>query len=146
LLADQALRMAQRSQLPVSVLFVDVDNLKKINDTLGHDAGSAFLVETANLLRETFRETDVIGRIGGDEFAVICQGSYVAISIAAQRLSLASKAHDSETGRRYPLSLSLGYVTAEEHVRQSLKELLTAADRAMYEEKRLKKLKSATSD
>ena len=72
LLAEQALRIAQRSQLPVSVLFVDLDNLKQINDTLGHDTGSAFLVETANLLNETFRETDVIGRIGGDEFAVIC--------------------------------------------------------------------------
>jgi diguanylate cyclase (GGDEF)-like protein len=140
LLAEQALRIAQRSQLPVSVLFVDLDNLKQINDTLGHDTGSAFLVETANLLNETFRETDVIGRIGGDEFAVICQGSHVAMSIAAQRLHLASKTQDSEAGRRYPLSLSLGFVTADEHARQSLKELLTAADRAMYEEKRRKKL------
>lgn len=146
LLAEQALRMAQRSLLPVSVLFVDLDNLKQINDTLGHETGSAFLVETANLLKKTFRETDVIGRIGGDEFAVICQGSHVAISIAAHRLQLASKAQDSETGRRYPLSLSLGYVTAEEHMRQTLKELLTAADRAMYEEKRRKKLDRASSE
>jgi len=140
LLAEQALRMAQRSQLPVSVLFVDLDNLKRINDTFGHETGSAFLVETANLLRATFRETDVIGRVGGDEFAVVCQGSHVAISIAAERLTLASKEHDSHSVRRYPLSLSLGYVTADEHQRQSLKDLLTTADRAMYEEKRRKKL------
>ncbi|MGD0730693.1 MAG: GGDEF domain-containing protein [Terracidiphilus sp.] len=139
-LAEQALRMAQRSQLPVSVLFVDLDNLKRINDTLGHEAGSSVLVETARLLQATFRETDVIGRIGGDEFAVICQGSHVAISIAAERLTLASRTQSSESGRQYPLSLSLGYVTAEEHARQSLKELLTAADQAMYEEKRRKKL------
>ena len=140
LLAEQALRLAQRSQLPTSVLFIDLDNLKKINDALGHDAGSAFLMEVAMLLKETFRETDVLGRLGGDEFAVICQGSHVDISIAAQRLRMASMARNAEADRRYPLSLSLGYVTAEEHARQSLKELLTAADHAMYEEKRQKKL------
>ena len=140
MLAEQALRIAQRSQLPVSVLFVDLDNLKQINDTLGHESGSAFLVETAKLLKQTFRETDVIGRIGGDEFAVICQGSRTAISIAAQRLHLASKAQDSQSGRSYPLSLSLGFVTTDEHARHSLNELLTAADRAMYEQKRRKKL------
>ena len=142
MLAEQALRIAQRSQLPVSVLFVDLDNLKKINDTLGHETGSSFLVETATLLKETFRETDVIGRIGGDEFAVICQGSHVAVSIAAQRLHLASKTHNAE-GRRIPLSLSIGFVTAEEHGHQSLQELLTVADRAMYEDKRRKKVDRA---
>ena len=140
LLSEQAIRMAQRSRLPVSVLFIDLDNLKQINDSLGHDAGSACLVETASILKETFRETDVIGRVGGDEFAVVFNGSHVAISIAAQRLRHASDLRNSESGRRFPISLSLGCVTAEEHAEQSLKELLTAADRAMYEEKRRKKL------
>jgi diguanylate cyclase (GGDEF)-like protein len=140
LLSEQALRLAQRSQLPISVLFIDLDNLKEINDSFGHVTGSAFLAETAKLLRNTFRETDVIGRIGGDEFAVVFQGSHVAMSIAAQRLHLASNSHNSQLGRRYPLSLSMGYVTAKENERQSLKELLTEADKAMYEEKRRKKL------
>ena len=139
LLSEQALRLAQRSQLPVSVLFIDLDNLKQINDSLGHDIGSSFLVETARILKETFRETDVIGRVGGDEFAVIFQGTHVAMSIAAQRLQLASIFHNRETGRSFPLSLSVGYVTADEHEHQSLKELLTAADKAMYDEKRSKK-------
>lgn len=139
LLSEQALRLAQRSQLPISVLFVDLDNLKQINDSLGHDIGSSFLVDTARILKETFRETDVLGRVGGDEFAVIFQGTHVAMSIAAQRLQLAAKAHNREAGRAFPLSLSVGYVTAEEHQHQSLKELLTAADRAMYDEKRRRK-------
>jgi diguanylate cyclase (GGDEF)-like protein len=140
LLSDQALRMAQRSQLPVSVLCVDLDNLKEINDSFGHDTGSAFLKETATLLTETFRETDVIGRIGGDEFAVVCQGGHLAITIAAQRLHLASNAHNSASSRRYPLGLSIGFVTAKLNEHQSLKDLLTEADKAMYEEKRRKKL------
>jgi diguanylate cyclase (GGDEF)-like protein len=139
LLSEQALHLAQRSQLPISVLFIDLDNLKEINDSLGHDVGSSFLVETARILRETFRETDVIGRVGGDEFAVIFQGSHVAMSIAAQRLQMAATSHNREAHRTFPLSLSVGFVTAEEHRQQSLKELLTAADKAMYDEKRRKK-------
>ena len=140
LLSEQALRLAQRSQLPLSVLFIDLDQLKQINDSFGHDAGSAFLVEMAEILRKTFRETDVIGRVGGDEFAVVCHGSHVAISIAAQRLQAACTSCNAESDRRFPLSFSIGFATAEEHARQSLKELLTEADRAMYEEKRRKRL------
>jgi diguanylate cyclase (GGDEF)-like protein len=140
LLSEQVLHMAQRSQQPLSVLFIDLDHLKKINDSFGHDVGSAFLIEIAEILKQTFRETDVMGRVGGDEFAVVCQGSHVAISIAAQRLQAACALRNAESDRRFPLSISIGFVTAEEHARQSLKELLTEADKAMYEEKRRKKL------
>lgn len=141
LLSEQAVRLAQRSQQPLSVLFLDLDHLKRINDSFGHDAGSAFLVEMAEILTQTFRETDVIGRVGGDEFAVVCQGSHVAVSIAAQRLQAACAQRAANSSRRFPLSYSIGFVTAGEHERQSLKELLAAADKAMYEEKRRKKLK-----
>jgi diguanylate cyclase (GGDEF)-like protein len=139
LLAEQALRLAHRSQLPLSVLFVDLDNLKELNDSFGHNTGSAFLAETAELLKHTFRETDVMGRIGGDEFAVVCQCSHVAISIAAKRLEAATTARNSHSGQLFPLRFSIGYITAEEHAKQSLQELLTLADKAMYEEKRRKK-------
>jgi diguanylate cyclase (GGDEF)-like protein len=140
LLSEQVLRLAQRNQVPLSVLFIDLDHLKQINDSFGHDAGSAFLVEMAEILKQTFRETDVMGRVGGDEFAVVCPGSHVAISIATQRLQAACVLRNSESVRRFPLSFSIGYVTAQEHARQSLKELLTEADKAMYQEKRRKKL------
>jgi diguanylate cyclase (GGDEF)-like protein len=140
LLAEQALRLAQRSQLPVSVLFIDLDNLKATNDSFGHGTGSASLMETAELLKATFRETDVMGRIGGDEFAVVCLCSYTAMSIAAQRLEEASAIRNAQPTVRFPLSFSVGYITSEEHAHQSLKELLTKADKAMYEDKRRKKL------
>jgi diguanylate cyclase (GGDEF)-like protein len=140
LLSEQVLHMAQRSRLPLSVLFIDLDELKQINDAFGHDAGSAYLVEIAEILKQTFRETDVMGRVGGDEFAVVCQGSHVAISIAAERLQAACALRNAESDRRFPLSFSIGFVTADEHARQSLKELLADADKAMYEEKRRKKV------
>jgi diguanylate cyclase (GGDEF)-like protein len=140
MLAEQALRVASRSQMPISVLFIDLDNLKDINDTLGHSAGSACLVETANMIKRVFRESDVTGRIGGDEFAVVCQCSKVAISIAAQRLEEACAERNTEAGRQFPFSFSIGYFTSDERAHPSLKHLLAEADKAMYEEKKRRKL------
>jgi len=138
LLGGHMLSLAQRSQLPCSVLFVDVDNLKNINDSLGHAKGSAILIETVRMLEQTFRETDVIGRIGGDEFAVVCQCSHVAISIAANRLEAAIATRNAQSGPEIPFSFSVGFATADEHGHQSLQDLLALADRAMYEKKRQK--------
>jgi diguanylate cyclase (GGDEF)-like protein len=139
LLAEQALRLAQRSKVPFSVLFIDLDNLKQINDMHGHSAGSATLCETAELLQQTFRETDVLGRIGGDEFAVAGQFSPTAISVAMERLREASAHRNAEHGHRFPLSFSMGHVTTEPSGRESLRALVSRADQAMYEEKRRKK-------
>ena len=139
LLGGHVLGLAQRSQLPCSVLYVDVDNLKQINDSMGHAKGSAMLIETVQMLGQTFRETDVLGRIGGDEFAVVCQCSRVAISIAANRLEAAIATRNAQPGPEIPLSFSVGFATADEHGHQSLPELLSLADQAMYERKRQKK-------
>ena len=143
LLGAQVLSLAQRSQLACSVLFIDLDNLKEINDSRGHNAGSAALVETAGILKQVFRETDVIGRVGGDEFTVVCQCGHVAMSIAAGRLEDAATDRNSRAGHEFPLSFSVGYATAEEHQRQSLNDLLTLADKSMYEEKKRKKVNRA---
>lgn len=140
LLAEQALRLAHRSEMPFSVLFLDLDNLKQINDSLGHQTGSAFLAEIGQLLRSTFREADVMGRVGGDEFAVAGHFTETAITAAAERLRLAAEAKNGETMRRFPLNFSLGHATAVEHGSETLRELLTSADRAMYAEKRSHKL------
>ena len=139
LLAEQALRLAQRSQSPFSVLFVDLDNLKQINDLHGHGVGSATLSETAELIQSTFRETDVIGRIGGDEFAVAGQFSDSAISIAVKRLRDASAARNSIPGHRVALNFSIGHVTSILTEHESLDMLLAKADQSMYEDKRSKK-------
>ena len=139
LLGEQALRLARRSQVPFTVLFIDLDNLKQINDSFGHSVGSATLAETGELLKETFRETDVMGRIGGDEFVVAGQFSHAAISVAIERLRQASALRNSEAGRRFALNFSIGHFTSEVNGHESLRELLTKADHAMYEEKWRKK-------
>ncbi len=137
LLAEQALRMSQRSLQPFSVMFVDLDELKVINDELGHAVGSSLLVETADLLRSRFRETDVVGRIGGDEFAVAGQFSSEAIALAAERVAANSRSQTGEA-RLHP-SLSIGHVTADPDRRDSLEDLLARADASMYQQKRRKK-------
>jgi len=139
LLAEQALRLAHRSNLPFSVLFIDLDNLKQINDSIGHSEGSAFLIETAEILKATCRESDVLGRIGGDEFAVASQFSDSAIALATLRLRDAVKLRNSKAGHKHDLSLSIGHVTSQENAHESLQQLLAKADRKMYEEKRRKK-------
>jgi diguanylate cyclase (GGDEF)-like protein len=140
LLSEQALRLAQRSQLPFSVLYIDFDNLKQVNDAFGHDAGSAFLTETGKLIKATFRESDVMGRIGGDEFAVAGHFSPAAVATAAQRLEAACAAKNAEAATPFPLSLSVGYATAAENAHETLKDLIAAADKAMYAEKRRRKI------
>ena len=131
LLAGQSLRLAQRAQTTFSVLFIDLDNLKKINDELDHEAGSAFLAETGTLLNSIFRETDVIGRIGGDEFAVAGQFSDHEISTIAEGLEEASRLRSNKPGHPYPLSFSMGHVTSTVGSRESLKDLVSKADKAM---------------
>jgi diguanylate cyclase (GGDEF)-like protein len=136
-LADQALGLAQRSGEPFSVLFIDIDNLKEINDAHGHEAGSALLQEMASLLRTTFRETDILGRLGGDEFVVAGRASSSEISRAAQRLEAATMRRDDD--RIYPLHFSSGHVTTDNARVQTLEDMLQRADQIMYETKRLKK-------
>lgn len=140
LLGEQTLRLAQRAEMPFSVLFIDLDGLKKINDDLGHNTGSAYLAETGELVMECFRETDVKGRFGGDEFVVAGQFSMVGIELAAARLKNMTVAANERNPRKYPLSLSIGWVTLDHPSTESLKELVRRADEAMYREKRSKKV------
>lgn len=138
LLAEQALLLARRANQEFGVLFIDLDDLKTINDHLGHSIGSATLVETARLLRTTFRETDVIARVGGDEFVVAGQFDLESISAAVDRLQACAHSTTDATGRRYALRLSMGYA-AITSARETIKDLITRADQAMYQDKRQKK-------
>ena len=139
LFADQAFRLARRAHLPFGVLFIDMDNLKIINDELGHSAGSVSLVETAKLLSGTFRETDVIGRFGGDEFVVAGQFDASEIAVAIERLRSGAAAKTQLAGNRFFLSLSIGYAATDHSTEETLKSVVARADKAMYKEKRAKK-------
>jgi diguanylate cyclase (GGDEF)-like protein len=138
-LAEQARLLARRAEEPFSVLFLDVDNLKPTNDALGHEAGSALLREMAEVLRDCFRETDVVGRMGGDEFVVAGRMSEEEMGVATRRLEELAEEANGRGKRAYLLHFSVGVVTAEAGEDKSLEELVEAADQLMYEQKRAKK-------
>jgi diguanylate cyclase (GGDEF)-like protein len=138
LFAEQAFGLSRRAQKSFGVLFVDMDNLKSINDGLGHPQGSACLVQIAKLLTTTFREIDLIGRLGGDEFVVAGQFEASEMANATERLrsnALESRIPDVKVS----LSLSMGYAISQGYSDETLKSLLSRADKAMYQEKRAKK-------
>lgn len=137
LMAEQALWLAQRSGFSFSVLFVDLDGLKRINDTKGHDVGSNFICEAAELLQQVVRRTDVVGRVGGDEFVMAGQWDENEMRKLAERLRAVVEERNAFPGRIYPFSLSLGYVSSNGS--ESLQDLLQQADIAMYESKHRKK-------
>lgn len=140
LLAEQTFRLAKRAGLPFSVLFLDMDGLKAINDRLGHNAGSSYLAETGQIVRGSFRDGDVKGRFGGDEFVIAGQFSMVGIEVAAQRLRAAADERNAKSTGLFPLRFSVGYVTVEYHSTETLKELVARADQLMYKEKQAKKV------
>ena len=130
---DGALRRAERGKGSVAVLFVDVDNFKTVNDSLGHTAGDELLRELADRLRATLRPGDTIGRLGGDEFVVVAErldSPNFAIGIAERLLGVLAEPFQLAE-RQVHLSASIGIAIGQVGDRGS-DELLRRADTAMY--------------
>jgi diguanylate cyclase (GGDEF)-like protein/PAS domain S-box-containing protein len=135
-LSDQALKWAARIGKEVLLIFIDVDNLKQINDTHGHLAGDRALVDTARVLRETFREADIVARLGGDEFiALITSDNEQAGKLVMGRLQTRVAAHNASGDRPYTLGLSIGFTHAKADGARLL-DLMERADASLYEQKR----------
>jgi diguanylate cyclase (GGDEF)-like protein len=130
-------KRASRSGRPVSLLFLDLDGFKNVNDTHGHLAGSRSLVEAAAIIRSCARETDVVARFGGDEFALILPdtGREGAMSVATRiRERIKNARFLTADGLDIHLTASIGVATLPD-VAASAEELLQAADMAMYQVK-----------
>ena len=132
LLPEQAKR-ARRSGARLVVLYGDIDGFKAINDSLGHKRGDDVLKAVAEALRVAFRETDLIARVGGDEFCVAAE-SPTEPAVLVQRLDEAIAAAGEELG--LPVTLSYGTVATDWRGLDDPDELLTRADMLMYEAKR----------
>jgi len=137
-LAEQQVRMAERTREGFEVVFIDLDGLKQINDSFGHPIGDQALLDTAAILRATFRDSDVLARLGGDEFAALVLGDPSGIGGASARLRDALARHNATAERPYLLSLSMGHSRFDPADPVPIEELLRLADRRMYEEKRRK--------
>jgi diguanylate cyclase (GGDEF)-like protein len=138
LLAERELRTARRANLAFSVLFLDLDGLKQVNDKLGHDIGSEFLKETAAMINLCFRESDVVARVGGDEFVVAGVAAEPGIFMASQRLQRLADDRNARPGNGYLVEFSLGMATFDQSNPETLEELVKRADQVMYLAKRSK--------
>jgi Amt family ammonium transporter len=138
-LAQRQLKLAVRSGEAMDLLFMDLDNMKWINDELGHHEGDRALVDIATILKETFRESDVVARMGGDEFAaLVVDTAGEACGVVVKRLTENLSAFNGLRNRGYSLSVSVGMARYDPANPLTLDELLGCADTLMYEEKRRK--------
>jgi diguanylate cyclase (GGDEF)-like protein len=143
LLAEQELAVARRTSNLITVLFVDVDGLKRVNDTYGHQAGDRALADVAALMRATFRASDVIGRIGGDEFCALLLDDGVQPAdgpTTVARFQAAIDAHNAGGTHPAPLSCTVGVVTRKATSDLSITDLLAEADDDLYDNRRRRPL------
>ena len=128
-------RLEHRRSGSVAIAIIDVDGLKRVNDTWGHKKGDELLVKAAQVLRGAVRSEDVVARIGGDEFAIILKNSdEVVVEMIFQRLRQALEQEKQKTEELAPLSLSFGYAFAASPEISTL-ELFKTADNRMYQAK-----------
>ena len=138
-LGEHQLKLARRTAQSALLFFIDLDNLKKVNDAFGHREGDLAIVRSGLALRETFRDSDIMARYGGDEFAILAletssQNEEVIVSRITESLR---KINDREP--RYEVRLSIGSARFDPQLPMALDELIAQADQAMYVHKRTRR-------
>ncbi len=139
-LSTQQLKLCDRSGRSAMVVFVDLDGMKRINDELGHEFGDQALVETANVLRQSFRYSDVVARLGGDEFVVLAvEADPPTGELVIERLYEKLAELNQKPDRAFQLQFSVGVAPYDPEKSEMVEEVLARADSLMYESKRLRK-------
>ena len=142
--AEQQVKAANRAKRKMRLTYFDCNNFKWINDSFGHGQGDKVLVDTAHILRQTYRESDIIARIGGDEFVVFSMDPVeVGHDEVLKRLQQNIDEYNAKEIRRYRLSLSWGTAVYDPESPISLDELMSQADRLMYTHKKAKASKKS---
>lgn len=133
-LAHRDMEKARRNGTPLTVIYLDIDDFKTINDRLGHDQGDRLLYEIAQALKKNIRAVDLLARLGGDEFCIFLNetGADEATAISKKLYGLLS---DLRANAPLPVTFSVGVATFEAPL-QSITEMVNAADCLMYEAKR----------
>jgi diguanylate cyclase (GGDEF)-like protein len=139
-LGKRNIKLADRTKKRLLFGIADLDGLKLINDSFGHKEGDRALLETVQILKETFRETDIIARMGGDEFAIIAiEASIETANVVTARLKANVDRHNLKKNPDRRLSISIGVTFYEPGSHSSIDELISKADELMYMEKNAKR-------
>lgn len=135
-LAEHSLEICARQNIPASLIFLDLNNFKDINDKFGHTEGDRALVNFAEQLTNIFRDSDVIGRLGGDEFVILLiETSGEPAEATIYRFRNCINEFNRKANRGYQLSFSEGVVAVDNKKKNSIEELLSQADSLMYKNK-----------
>jgi diguanylate cyclase (GGDEF)-like protein/PAS domain S-box-containing protein len=138
-LGEHTMRIARRRGRRLGIIYLDVDALKTINDRFGHAQGDEALRLVAEVVRASLRESDVVGRVGGDEFVILAEDDTGVTQDLVARLRRRLELANAKTGRPFHLSLSIGAVDWEPGEQATLQELIERADQRMYDDKRARR-------
>jgi len=134
------MKLSQRNKSPLLLAFLDIDNFKTINDTFGHNEGDHVLKEVVGLFKSSFREVDIICRMGGDEFLLAFPDSSLQEApLIKERLQKKLAQLNEHIDRDYTISLSMGFSEYVQGKPKTMDELIAIADQEMYKEKNNKK-------
>jgi diguanylate cyclase (GGDEF)-like protein/PAS domain S-box-containing protein len=138
-LGEHTMRIARRRARRLGIIYIDVDSLKAINDRFGHAQGDEALRMVADVVRASVRESDVVGRIGGDEFVILAEDDTGVTQDLVARLRRRLDQANAKAVRPFRLSLSIGSVDWEHGEQATLQELIERADQRMYDDKRARR-------
>ncbi len=138
--AQQSLALCTRHRLPASLVFLDLDGFKAINDTWGHAEGDLALLTFADQLQKTFRESDIFARIGGDEFAVfLANVTRAQANLIFMRFAEELRKRAGEAARGYDIRYSSGIIEYKPGTHETIEDMLAEGDALMYELKRARR-------
>ena len=139
-LSEQQFRIASRDRKSLLLVSADFDGLKDINDTFGHTEGDLALIETATILKECVRKSDIVARIGGDEFVLLLTAGNEGFDTPklVDRLQKLIEKHNRKSIHRWKIFISIGFARRSPDSGQSLDDLIVQADKMMYEQKKKK--------
>lgn len=139
LLAEPELLRSRRRGSVCTIIFIDLDGLKSVNDRLGHQAGDEIIKLTGLILKKAFRDTDIVARLGGDEFAVFAADTTSDVDVIRTRLRKVMDDLSTNPILKAQLSFSIGLLPCDPEQTQSMDALLAEADELMYTQKRAKR-------
>ena len=134
-LGNQQVELAKRHNDDIFIFFLDLDGMKVINDTLGHDFGDKALIDTSKIMHKSFRTTDILSRVGGDEFVVVAvKAQFEFIPIIIQRIKDFVKKQNSSK-EKFKISISIGVSKVDLEAESPLDDAICDADKKMYDAK-----------